>query len=176
MVVADGAQHLHGGDDALGLFALDAQFLVDVGADGKVQRVVLIVQFLDGDVVADADPGFDMDPCRKETGDLAVEHFAGQAVGGDAVAEHAAQLLTLLVNGHVVPHDGQIIGGAQSAGAAADDGDFFARGGGALRHGDRLLVLHGVALKPADVDGIVDQRAAAASLAGMLADHAAHGG
>ena len=75
-----------------------------------------------------------------------------------------------------MPHDGQIVGGAESARAAADDGDFFARSGRALRHGNRLFVFHGVALKPADVDGIVHQRAAAAGLAGMFADHAAHGG
>ena len=42
--------------------------------------------------------------------DLGVQLLPGEAVAGDAVAQHAAQLLPLLVDRDLVPHEGQVVG------------------------------------------------------------------
>lgn len=73
-------------------------------------------------------------------------------------------------------HQGQVVGGGQAAGAAANDGHPPA---GALRLlGDFNLpgVVHGVPLQPADVDGVVHHPPAALALAGVLAHIGACGG
>lgn len=70
----------------------------------------------------------------------------------------------------------QKIGRGQSDRAAADDGDPLAgvRRAPGRRH--RTGVIHGVALDAPDADGVVDDAAAAVSLAGVPADQAAHRG
>ena len=105
-----------------------------------------------------------------------IQSLPGKAIAGDTVPEHAAQLPALLIDGHAVPHKGEVIGGAEAGGASADDRDLLPGGGGALGHGDLPFVLHGEAFQAADVDGVIHHGPATAHLAGMLADQAAGGG
>ena len=109
-------------------------------------------------------------------GNLRVQLLPGQAVVGDAVAHHAAQLLLLFVHCDLVAHESQIIGGGEAAGAAAHDGNRFAGGGCGTGLGHVSGVVHGVALEPPDIQGIVHHIPAAAGLAGVLADIGAGGG
>ena len=90
MVVADLAQHLDCGDDALGVLALDAGLFVRVRAKRDVERVVLLAQLVEGHIVSHIDIDVHIDADRQHGGDLRVEHLARQAVGGDAVAQHTA--------------------------------------------------------------------------------------
>ena len=108
--------------------------------------------------------------------DFSVQLFAREAIGRNAVAKHAAELLLLLENGHSVPHKAQIIRAGKAARPTADDGDALAGGrfAGRIRHIPR--VIHGVALESPDIDGRVHHVPAAARLAGMLADIRAGGG
>ena len=76
----------------------------------------------------------------------------------------------------MVAHQLEVIGGAESAGAAAHNGNPFAGGGGVFRGGNYAGVIDSVPLEAADVDGIIDHIPAAAGLAGMLADEGAGGG
>ena len=102
-------------------------------------------------------------------GDVPVQHLLGQAVVGDAVAQHAAQLGPLLVHRDLVPHEGQVVGRGQAAGAAADDGH---RLPGVLRpgrSGQVSGVVHRVPLQAADVHRVVHHPPAALALAGVLA-------
>lgn len=73
-------------------------------------------------------------------------------------------------------HQGQVIGAAEAAGAAAHNGHGLAGGRGAGGIGHHACVVHGVPLQTPDVDGIVDHIPAAAGLAGMLTDVGAGGG
>ena len=72
-------------------------------------------------------------------------------------------------------HLGKEVGAGQTGGAAANDGDLlaglFVRSG----HGDLIGgdLIHGILFQAADVHRIIQQTAAAAVLAGMLADHGA---
>ena len=70
-------------------------------------------------------------------------------------------------------HELQVIRRAQAARAAADDGDPLARGRPADGRRHHAGVVHRVALDAADIDGVVEHVAAAARLAGMLADEGA---
>ena len=55
MIVADLAQHLDRGDDALGVLALDAGLFIRVRAKRDVKRVVLLAQLVKGHIVANVD-------------------------------------------------------------------------------------------------------------------------
>ncbi len=118
----------------------------------------------------------DFDAGREDGVDVAVKQVAGEAVGGDAVAQHTAELLVALVNSHLMSHEAQVIRRRQAAGAAADDGDLLAGAGAAGGDGDLARLIDGIALEAADVHRVVDHVAAAVSLAGMLAYVAAGDG
>ena len=99
----------------------------------------------------------------------------GQAVVGDAVAEHAPQLGALFIDGDLVAHKGQVVGRRQAARPAADDGHRLARVCRPLRGGHVRRVVHGVPLQAADVHRVVHHPPAALALAGVLA-HVGTGG
>ena len=107
---------------------------------------------------------------REDGGDLRIQQVPGEAVVGDAVAQHTAQLLPFLEYCHLVTHQGQVIGAAQAAGPAADNGHLLAGGRRAGGLGHVSGSVHSVAFQPADVDGVVDHIPAAPRLAGVLAD------
>ena len=171
VVVAHVAQELDGGHDALGVLARKAQLLVRVRTDGEVDCVVLLAQA--GELVAvDAVVQLGLDAAVEQPLDLRVELLARQAVVGDAVAQHAAEVLALLEDLDAVAHEGQVVRAREARRAAADDGDALL--GGGLDDGLVVArVLHGVALEAADVHRVVHHAAAAVHLAGVLADEAA---
>ena len=169
-IFADGAQHLHGGDDVLTVLAGDAGLFILMSADGDVDAVILLLQLLQPDIPAHGDAGMYLNAKRQNGFDLGVQLLTGEAVAGDAVAQHTAQLLPLLVHRDPVTHKGQVVGATETAGASADDGHLLAGGGSALRLGYHPGVVYGIALQATDIDGIVHHIPAAAGLAGMLAD------
>ena len=113
---------------------------------------------------------------RQDGGDLRVQLLPGQAVVGDAVAHHAAQLVLLFVHRDLVAHEGQVVGCREAPGAAAHNGHGLAGGGGGFRLGHVPGVVHGVALEAPDVQGVVHHVPSAPGLAGVLADVGAGGG
>ncbi len=170
MIVADLTQHLDRGDHSLGVLALDAGLFVRVRAQRDIKRIVLLPQLVEGHVVADVDVYVRVDADREHRRDLRIQHLARQAVGRDAVAQHSAQLRALFVHRDPVPHQRKVIGSRKPARTAADDADAFSRCLRAFRVRHVACIVHRVALEPADVDCVVDHVAAAARLAGMLAD------
>ena len=109
-------------------------------------------------------------------GNVPVQDVLGQAVVGDAVAEHAAQLGALLIDGDLVAHERQVVGRRQAARPAADDGHRLARVLRPLRGGHVGHMVHGVPLQAADVHRVVHHPPAALALAGVLAHIGAGGG
>ena len=147
-----------------------------MGADGDVQAVMLLPELVEGDILAYLHAGLDFNAQGQDGVDLRVQLLPGEAVAGDAVAHHAAQLGLLLVDRDLVAHEGQVVGGGETAGTAADDGNGLAGSGSLLGLGHIAGVVHSVALQPTDVQGVVHHVPAAAGLAGMLADVGAGGG
>ena len=141
-----------------------------MGADGDIDAVILMLELFKPDVLANGHAGVDLNAGGEDGLDLLVKELSREAVARDAVAEHAAELLALFVDGHGVAHQSQIVRAAQAARAAADDGDLLARrrSAGRIRHIARMV--DGIALQPADVDGVIHHTAAAARLARMLTD------
>ena len=178
VAVADGPQQIHCRDDAFGIHAVDAQRLARLRADGNVHRMVRV-----------GDLGHFMRAHRfaaagrdgagvQNAADVLVQALARKAIRGDAVAQHAAQLGAFLEHRHAMPHKGEEVRAGEPAGPAADDGD-GARGVHAARRGRHLVGWHLVdreLLDPADVDGRIDERAAAPRLARMLAHERASRG
>ena len=106
--------------------------------------------------------------------DLAIQHVLGQAVIGNAVAQHAAQVRLRLKQSDAVSLQGQVGRHGQARRAAPNDGHLGIelRGGcfrGRILFGVRVDVIGHEALQIADRDGLVDLAAVAAILAGMLA-------
>ena len=121
-VIADGAQHLDGRLHAGSLFARKAELLIAVGANGQVDGIELVAQTgkllaVDGVVELHVDAGA-QDPV-----DLGLQALARQTIAGDAVAQHAAQVVALLQDGHLVAHHGQVVSARKTGRAAADHGD-----------------------------------------------------
>ena len=170
MIVADLAQHLDRGDDALGVLALDAGLFIRVRAKRDVKRVVLLAQLVKGHIVANVDIDMHINADRQHGGDLRIEYLARQAVGRNAVAQHTAELRALFIHRDLMSHQRKIIRSRQTARAAADDGDLLARRLSAIGVRHIARIIHRIALEAADIDRVVDHVAAAARLAGMLAD------
>ena len=147
-----------------------------MGADGDVYAVELLLDLGEADVPADLDVRVSLDPGGEDDADVLVQELLGQAVAGDAVAQHAAEFLPPLVHGDGMPHEGKEVGRREAGGAAADDGDLAARGRQAGRRLHMAGPLHRDALESADVHGGVHDVAAAVALTGMLADEAADAG
>ena len=174
LVVADGAQHLDGRLHAGRLFARKAELLIAVGANGQINGIELVAQA--GKLLAiDGVVEFHVDAGAQDPVDLGLQALARQAVAGDAVAQHAAQVMTLLKDRHLMAHHGQIVGTGKAGRAAADHGNALA---GVVGHAGLVIVevavLNGKTLEGEDVHGIVDHAATAVHLAGMLAHQAAN--
>ena len=144
-----------------------------MGANGQVDGIELVAQTgkllaVDGVVELHIDAGA-QDPV-----DLGLQALARQTVAGNAVAQHPAQVVALLKDGHLMAHHGQVVGAGKTGRAAANHGDALA---GVVGHAGLVIVevavLNGKTLEGEDVHGIVDHAAAAVHLAGMLAHQAA---
>ena len=91
-VVAYGAEHLHGAHYALAVFALYAGLFVGVGAYGYIQCVIFVLKLVEAHVASDGYAGLYFYAGREYGFDLLIQYFPWEAIGGDAVAQHAAQL------------------------------------------------------------------------------------
>ena len=99
---------------------------------------------------------------------------------GNAVSQHAAGLVEVLIDGHVVAELGQVARAGEAGRAGADDRDAVAVGGDLLGHlvGVFAVPVGDEALQTADADGLALDAAHALALALLLlrADTAADGG
>ena len=170
LIVTDGTQHLHGGHDVLAVLAGNARLFIGMGTDGDVNAVKLVTELVEGNVRTYVHVGIGFNTHREDGLNFCIQLLTGEAVGGDAVAQHTAQFLVLFKDGGLMTHAGQIVGTAEAAGAAADNGHLLTRGGSAGRMGHNAGIIHSETLNAADVQRIVDHAAAAAGFAGMLAD------
>ena len=134
------------------------------------------MQLGQGDILADGDAQLDLHAGGQDGVDVLLQLLTGQAVAGNAVAQHAAQLLAGLIYGDLVSHKGEVVGCGQAAGAAADDCHCLPGGLGAGGRRDDARVVHRVALEATDVHRALDHVPAAAGLAGVLAHQAAGAG
>ncbi len=145
-----------------------------MSANGQVDGIELVAQAgkllaVDGVIELNVDAGA-QDPV-----DLGLQALARQTVAGNAIAQHAAQVVALLKDGHLMTHHGQVVGTGKAGRAAADHGDALT----GVVHYMRLVVvevtvLNGKTLKGKDVHGIIDHAAATVHLAGMFAHQAAN--
>ena len=144
-----------------------------MGANGQVDGIELVAQA--GKLLAvDGVVEFHVDAGAQDPVDLGLQALARQTVAGNAIAQHAAQVVALLKDGHLMAHHGQVVGTGKAGRAAADHGDALA---GVVGHAGLVIVevavLNGKTLEGEDVHGIVDHAATAVHLAGMLAHQTA---
>ncbi len=73
-----------------------------MGANGQVDGIKLVAQA--GKLLAvDGVVEFHVDAGARDRVDLGLQALARQAVAGDAVAQHAAQVVTLFKDRHLMP-------------------------------------------------------------------------
>ena len=106
--------------------------------------------------------------------DLFIQPFARQAVIGDPIAQHTAQLPAFFINDALMPHQLQIIGGAQTAWTSAYDGHALAGGRRAAAGGHKAGMIDRIALDAADVDRIIQHAATAARFTRVFTDIGAY--
>ena len=106
-------------------------------------------------------------PRASDAVDVLLQRRLGQAVLGDAEAQHAARLGLALVHRRLVAEQGQLAGGRQSARAGADHGDLLLVPDLGLLGQRHVLVgeVGDEALEAADGDGRLDLAARAVDLA-----------
>ena len=110
--------------------------------------------------------------------DVLIEALARQAIRRNAVTQHAAEVLAGFENHHVVAHKRKEICAGQTAWTAANYRNAAVGLGRAFRNGS-LVGRAGIDrefLDAANIDGSVEQAAAATALARMLAHECARGG
>ena len=143
-----------------------------MGANGQVDGIELVAQA--GKLLAvDGVVEFHVDAGAQDPVDLGLQALARQTVTGDAIAQHAAQVVALLKDGHLMAHHGQVVGAGKAGRTAADHGDALT---GVVHYMWLVVVevamLNGKTLEGEDVHGVVDHATAAMHLAGMLAHQA----
>ena len=118
-----GPEHFHGAEHPLGLIAGDTQAQIPVGsrADKNCPEsfVEQPLERLDRCARADLDSGL------RDGLDLDIENGPGQAEGVDAQPEHPPGLVVGLEDRDGKSRPVEIMGGRESCGAGADDGDSF---------------------------------------------------
>ena len=144
-----------------------------MGANGQINGIELVAQ-AGKPLAVDGVVEFHVDAGAQDPVDLGLQALARQTVAGNAIAQHAAQVVALLKDGHLMAHHGQVVGTGKAGRAAADHGDALA----GVVHYMRLVVvevtvLNGKTLEGENVHGIIDHATAAVHLAGMLAHQAA---
>ena len=166
--------------DPFVIFALDSQHLALLGADSHEERLVsLLTQLPDGEVLADLHAGLELHAQVLDDLDFGLDDVPGQTVGRYAHREHAAENGKLFENRNSVALDGEKIGGGQSAGPGADDGDFLRALGLFLgREGCYAfsVVVRQVAVQVHDSQRLVHFGAGAGALARVMANTAADPG
>ena len=108
----------------------------------------------------------------QQAANILVQAFTREAVGRDAVAHHAAQLFARFEDRHAVPHARKEIRAGQTTRTAAND-RHGTRGIHAARQRRDMVgrrMVDRVLFDAANVHGRIDQNAAAALFARMLAD------
>ena len=91
-----------------------------LGAEAEEHGVVVLAE---GVEAADLGAGADRDSQRPDLVELLVEQVGRQAVGRNAVAQHAAGLLLLLEDLDLVTERTQVVGGGETGWTGADDPD-----------------------------------------------------
>ena len=157
------------------VLAGNADLLVVMRTDGDVNRVVLVLNLSERNIAADGNAGVHLNAGGQDEVDIRIQLVLRQTIIRNAVAQHAAELGTLVIDYDLVTHQRQEIRRRQTARSAADDADALAgRRCGSRRRGVVRVVAR-EALDAADVDRIVHHAAAAVCLARVLADIAAYG-
>ena len=177
-----GLEQAHRVEHARGVRARDGQRAATLQADGEVHGLVaaavLLHEAVDREVHAGGLAALQVDAEREHAVDVLLQGGLGQAVLGDAEAQHAARLGLALEHGDGVAEQGQVAGGGEAAGTGADHGDLLLerdRGLVGQRHVVVGVVAH-EALEAGDGDGRLDLPARAVGLALVRADTPADGG
>jgi hypothetical protein len=119
LAVMEAAEEVHPAEDVGCVLALQAQADALLGPQGHVEGIVLRLELVQGDVLADLHPVLDLHARVQDLLDLGVQDLVGEAVAGDPPAEHSAGLVGGLEDLHAVAAAGQLVGGGQAAGAPA---------------------------------------------------------
>ena len=121
IAIADASEQVNGRKHAFGIRAVDAQALTGLRADSHVHGVVIRGKLRHALGVHGAF-GMHGDTAHgQDAANILVQALAREAVRGDAVADHAAQLLAPLEHVHVVAHQGGEVRAGQTGRAAAHD-------------------------------------------------------
>ena len=123
--MVEAAEKIDSREDVGGVLAVQAETDSLLGAQGDVHGVMGPSQFVQAHVPAHLDAALQLDSQVEDLLDFRVEHRLGQAVTGDAPAQHAAGLLQGLEHRHAVASASQLIRAGEAAGACADDGDLL---------------------------------------------------
>ncbi len=120
----DVAQEVDAAENEGLVHALDRDEARHLRAQAEEDRIVVPAEGIEA---VDLRAGADGDAERGDLFAVPVEQFGRQAVGGDAVAQHAAGLRLRLEDFDGMAEDAQVVGGGEPGRAGADDADAPAR-------------------------------------------------
>ena len=104
----------------------NANLLVVMRTDGDVNRVVLVLNLGERNIAADGNAGMHLNAGGQDEVDVRIQLVLRQTIIRNAVAQHAAELGTLVIDYDLVTHQRQKIRRRQTARSAADDADALA--------------------------------------------------
>ena len=130
----------HSLQNALDIFVFHPEPATAVQTDGHEEgRETVGLEAVQGDVLAEGDPGFDGDPHLFDHLDFALDNISRQAVFGDPHGHHSAGYRQFFKDCHLVAVFGKVIGRRQSCRSGSHDGDLFLARRGSL--GDKHFAL-----------------------------------
>ncbi len=172
------------GDDIADLgkivFTFDFELIAQMGPDAQEEGLkALVAQFLQGNVGAHGDVGYDFHPQGADEVDFCAHYLPGQAIFGNAGHKEAARFGHGFENRYSIALKGQIMGARQARRARAHDGDLVAIVG--PRYEGQIFAVAGgpighKGLEVLDVQGLIQMAPDAGPFAGVRADEAADPG
>ena len=122
------AEIFYGNSDALCVIDFNARTFAALTAYGDVKCLVaLFFELVYGDVLADFNAALDFCAESLDYVDLGSDNILFKLVARNAVCHHTAGNGIFLEYRRLITHLSEIICGAESCGAAADDGDFLVK-------------------------------------------------
>ena len=97
----------------MGILAGNTDFFIGVSANGNVNSVEFFAQLIKGNfalAITNAAVEMNLHAGGQDGVQVLLQAFAGEAISGDAIAQHAAELALFFKNNCMVTHELQIVG------------------------------------------------------------------
>ena len=169
--VTNAAQHLYRRHNATFVFPFDTNLFITLGTNGNINTVKSIFDLRQGHIFAHFHTCMYGNTCGKNCFQILIQSFSWQTIAWNAITEHTTQFFILFKYFYMMSHQCQIISRAQTAGTAAQNGNFLSCWFCTRRCRHNACMIHSIPFQRTNIDGIIHHISAAPCFTGMFTNH-----